>query len=294
MRLLEPQREGGDGDGEFLGDGRPHDLRRFPLVGPLHEDFRSLLKRAVADGEDFVHGHVAGAGQHHVVQIVEALVAFVEQVGRNVRDGLLRAGDVDFDRVLVVQALEQVEEDLPARLVEVHADLLPDDALFLLHRLLGEVRVLDKVEEDLEVLPEVGRTGEQVTGAVEGRVGVGAGAGLREPFEGIQFFTFKEFVFKEVSRAPGQDLFFPAFDLQCVVDGPVVGPDDRVGGRITGFRVDQDGEAGLVADLVIGVAQKLISVFDDVCHVSPPPRRRRSRCPSEGTPCRARCCSPSR
>ena len=209
-------------------------------------------------------------------------------------DGLLRPGDVDLHGVLVVKRAEQVEEDLPARLVEVHADLLPDDALLLLHRLLGEVGVLDEVEEDLEVLPEVGRAGEQVTGAVEGRVGVGAGAGLREPFEGIQFFTFKKFVFEEVGRAPGQDLLFPAFDLQRVVDGAVIGPDDRVGGRITGFRIDEDGESRLVADLVVGVAQQVVFMLDDVCHVSPPPRRRRHRCPSGGTPCRASCCLPSR
>ena len=292
--LLEAERESGDGDGEFLGDGRPHDVCRLALVGTLHKDFGRLLQTVVADGEDVVHGHVAGTGQDHVVQVVKALIALVQKVCRDVGDGLLGAGDVDLHRVFVVEGLEQVEEDLPARLVEVHADLLPDDALFLLHRCLREVGVLDEVEEDLEVLLEVGRAGEEVTGAVEGRVCVGAGTGLREPFEGIQFFAFKEFVLEEVGRAPGQDLLFPAFDLQRVVDGTEIGPDDRIGGRITGFRVDEDSESGLMVDFIIGVAQKVVSVFDDVRHLSPPPRRLPYRCPSGGTPCRVKCCSPSR
>ena len=293
MSLLEPQRERGDGDGEFLVCHRSDDFFRLSFVGPFHENFLVFPETAVANRQDLFYCDVSGHCQSHVVEVIEVLITAVKKVCRNVGDGLFCPGNVHPDRVPHIESFQKVEKHLPARVVEVHADLLPDDALLLLHGRFREVGVLDEVEEDLQVFLEMRGAGKEVTGPVEAGVGVGAGTGLREPLKGVEFFTFKEFMFEEMGRAPGQLFLFSAPDFEGVVDGPVIGPDDGIGSGIPGFRVDENGKAGVVENFVIGVPQEGVFMWDDLCHVSPPPRHR-SRSPSEGRPCPGSHCLPYR
>lgn len=104
---------------------------------------------------------------------VERLVAGVEGIGGDVGDGLLGAGDGHPDGVVVKQALHQAVEHLVLRVVLHHADLLSDDALLLVHALLGEVGDGHKGQEDFQVIIELLRALEEIAG--DGRAGEGVG-----------------------------------------------------------------------------------------------------------------------
>jgi len=92
-------------------------------------------------------GEVSRHRKHHIVQVIEIVVALVQQIGGDVGDGLHRSGNVDPHRMLLVQGLQQIELPPPSGVVVVHLDLLADDALLLLHGLGGEIGLLDEIQQ---------------------------------------------------------------------------------------------------------------------------------------------------
>ena len=119
---------------------------RLGDMGTLHGDGSCRLEDLITEAQSGVRIEVARYRQHHVVQVVEAVIAAIEQVGVDPGDGLHGTGDVDAQRMLLIERTEQVEVHLPVGVIVIHADLLPDDALFLGNRSLGEIGLGDKLQ----------------------------------------------------------------------------------------------------------------------------------------------------
>ena len=81
---------------------------------------------------------------------VEMVMDLEEQLGVDLCNRLDAACDVHLYTVVLVQALQKVEHHPPARVVLVHSDFLPDDALLLLHCFLGEIRMGHTIQQNLQ------------------------------------------------------------------------------------------------------------------------------------------------
>ena len=99
-------------------------------------------------------------------------MTIVEGLGGDVRNTLHTACDGGTGRAIFIQRLHQALVALPLGVILDHADLLPDDALLLLHRLFGEVGNGHEGEKDLQILIELLRGGEIVAGDGVGSEGV--------------------------------------------------------------------------------------------------------------------------
>ena len=135
------------------------------------------------------------------MEVVERAVAAVQQIVCNFRNALNSAGDVDANRMLLVQTAQHVEEYPPAGVVVAHADLLPDNALFLGNAFRREVRRLDKGEQDLQRSLEVVGAAEEIAGLVERGERVGVGTSLGVQVEHIAVLVLEQLVFQEVGDA---------------------------------------------------------------------------------------------
>ena len=154
-------------------------------------------------------------------------MAGVEGVRGDVGDGLDGPGDGGADGVVVVEPLQHGEEHLVLRVVLDHADLLADDALLLVHALLGEVGDGDKGEENLQVLIEFLRALEVV--ARDGRAGEGVGAGPvgRQVLEGVAVLGVEHLVLQEVGH-PRRGVPPLAVQLKAHVHAAVIGGEKGV------------------------------------------------------------------
>ena len=52
--------------------------------------------------------------------------------------------------MIVIHGLQQIEQHSPGGIILDHADLLTDNALFLVHACLGKVRLLYKGQQDTQ------------------------------------------------------------------------------------------------------------------------------------------------
>ena len=204
------------------------------------------LQQAVAGVHHLVGGDATGHHQAHIVQVIVAIITAVQQFGSDLGDGLHGAGDVHADGVLVEQTLQHIEQHAAVGLVLAHTDLLTDDALLLLHRLLGEVGVLHELQQNLQAGQDILGGVEHIGGAVKGGVGVGAGAGLRKLTEGVALLALEQLVLQVVGDALGHLLHAAVGGGQHVVHRAVFGGEHRVDGGSLGLRPHHDTQAALV------------------------------------------------
>ena len=212
--------------------------------------------------------HIAHHAQHHVAGVIEGPVAVVEGLGGDMADALHRPGHGDPGGTLLIQTFHQVGVDLPVRCVLHHADLLADDALLLLHALVGEIGDGDELEQDLQVLIEVLGAVEIVGGDGVAGKGVGLGAVLRQDLEGVAVLGVKHFVLQIVGDAR-RGVLPLAVQLKAQVHPAVAGDEKGAGLGVMGLADDPDGQAvgqGLLinplADLrVIALGHGLVASF---------------------------------
>ena len=242
------------------------------LLRPAHRlKGRCFFEHPVRHLQRLVGVKISRDGQHHVVQVVEGVVAAVEQVGVDPGNRLDGARDVHLDAIVVVKAVQQVKGHPPARVVLIHADLLPDDALLLLHRLLGEVGVGHAVQQNLQRLLEFARAGEQVAGLVEAGEGVGGGSGLGVPVKCVAVLALKHLVLQVVGDALRHpNLLSPLLRLEAGVDRAVLGREHGVGGGKSRHGVEQHGQSRRMLHPDILFAQVLV-LNDLAAHLIPPP-----------------------
>ena len=102
-------------------------------------------------------------------------MAHIQNFRGNCLYAFYSAGNILFDRIVVIHQINGIHTYHILGLVTVHIDFLGDDALFFLHIFFGKMGMPHKLHEQLEALLEMIRTGKivicpQKTG---GRIGAG-------------------------------------------------------------------------------------------------------------------------
>ena len=231
--LLEAEHEQRRGHIELFLNIRLHNLRRLVREIALNSELRRLFEDTVRHLEHFVNGHVARDGERHIIQVVKRVVAAIQKVGRDLRNRINGPCDINAHGMHLIERAQAVEHDLPVRLILVHPNFLPDNALLLLHGLLREIWRLHKVQKDLQRCLEIARTGKKVAGAFKRCVGIGGRARLRIAGEGVEILAFKELVLQKVRdslRHLGKIRLVAA--LKTRVDRAVLRAEQRIGGGI--------------------------------------------------------------
>ena len=146
---------------------------------------RGLLfgEHLLRDLHDRLGVHVALHAQHHVGGGVEDPVAVVERFGGDVGDALHSPRNAVADGVVGIEHLQQIVVNRKAGIILAHADLLGDDALLLLHGLLGKVRGGDKVQQHAQVFLKALGALKVIAGDARGGEGVGVGPVCRQNVE---------------------------------------------------------------------------------------------------------------
>lgn len=85
--------------------------------------------------------------------------------------------------------------------VVIHADFLRDDAAFLFHALLGEIRRGDEREQNLKILFKIFGAVEMVGGHAVAGKGVGIAARFCELLHGVVLRQVEHFMLQIVRRA---------------------------------------------------------------------------------------------
>ena len=67
-----------------------------------------------------------------------------------------------FDRVFLVQAVQEIKEQLPASAVVIHSYFLSDNTLFLLYAFLRKIRTLNIVHKRFDIFFDIRRCREQI------------------------------------------------------------------------------------------------------------------------------------
>ena len=199
-------------------------------------------------------------------------MAGVEGVGGDVGDGLPAARHREADGMVLVQAGEQVDEDLPLRVVLDHLDLLADDALLLLHALGGEPGDRDKGEEGLQILLKLLGALKIVPGDGRAGEGVGRGAVGRQILKGIALLGVEHLVLQKMGHTGGGLLPGPV-QLKAHIHPAVVGGEEGEGLAEAGLYIHINGQAILEPGVEEGLSHPGIDRFFHVHHASLPFRK---------------------
>ena len=78
--------------------------------------------------------------------MIKRFVAAVQHFLINLVDGLHRTGNIDMDGMNLIESFNQSKINPPIRVITVHVDFLRDNAFFLIHILIGKIRMLNKVD----------------------------------------------------------------------------------------------------------------------------------------------------
>ena len=186
------------------------------------------LQHLVTDTENIIGLKVARDTEHHIVEIIKSIVAVVEELGGDFGDRLYRSRDVYLNGMIAVHFFEHIEHNAPLGGIVVHTDFLTDNALLLRDCLLGKVRTLNEVEQDLEAFREFVGTAEQIAGLVKGGVGVRVCACLGVFEERVAVLALEHFVLKVVSDAVWNSPDLAAVERERVVDTAVARAENRV------------------------------------------------------------------
>ena len=192
---------------------------------------------------------------------------------RDLRDAFHRARNVVFNRMLVVQHTQEVEEDAPLRVVVVHFDLLSDDALLLFDGLRRKIRGLDEVQQNLKRLICLLRAGIQVARRLKRSVRVRRRADLRIARKGIAVLAFKQFVLEEMrDTCRGYFIFRLIAAPESLVDRAVARTEQRVCAAHLRLGIYEDRQTGRVLYAPITVAEQFaFSYFHCVHSAAPSP-----------------------
>ena len=171
----------------------------------------------------------------------------------------------------VIQPLQHIQKHAPCRRIVAHFDLLPDDALLLLHRLLREIRMLHKIQQNVQRRPHIPGTSKQIRRAVKAGECIGGRAGRGIPLERIAVLTFKQLVL-QIMRDPRRHGGFlrVVADAEHIVDRSVAGGKHRVGRGVVRLGIHKNGQSGGMVDPHTALAGARIRKFLLVHAPSPP------------------------
>ena len=158
-------------------------------------------------------------------------MALIEGFCGDVGDGLPAPRQGDAQGVILVQRPLEVLIHPPGGVIFDHLDLLPNDALLLIHALLGEIALRDEGEQGAQVLFKplgaveiVGRHGRR-------REGVGRGAVGGELLQGVALLGVEHLVFQKM-RHSGRGLLPHAVLAEADVHAAVAGGEKGVGFQV--------------------------------------------------------------
>ena len=159
---------------------------------------------AVGDGKYRFGIYVTAYDERHIRELIKALVATVQKLGRDLADRGNRAADVAAHTMMLVHRLQKPIKATVGRIVVVHAYFLGNNANLGLHRFFWKIRVSDKIKKLAERFLEAIGTAEQICRFVERGVGIGVGAVFRKALESIaSVLRHKELMLQKVRDAVG-------------------------------------------------------------------------------------------
>ena len=196
------------------------------------------------------------------MQIIKSIVAVIQQLVRNVGDGLHRTGNINAHRVVLIQAPQQVKGAHPAGYIIVHGDLLADNPLFFFHRLRRKVRVLHKVQQNLQRLVKVVAALEQIAGLVKGSIRIGRRTGGRKALKSVQLLGLKQLVLQKVCNSFRYlGVFGSVRALKAIVNGAILGTDHRISRAVMGLRHHKYFQPRRVVNFIIAFVQNGRNLF---------------------------------
>ena len=175
--------------------------------------------------ENLLRVHVAHHHQAHVGGGIKRLVAVVQGLGRDPADALHGPGHRLPHRAVAVQGLHHLAVYLPLGVVLDHADLLGDDALFLFHALVGEIRHGHEGQQNPQIFIKMLGAVEIIGGDGVAGEGVGLGPALGQLLHGAAVRRVEHLVLQIVGDAGG-GVQPPAVQLKAHIHAAVAGGEE--------------------------------------------------------------------
>ena len=107
---------------------------------------------------------------------IEGPMAVMEQLRRDLPDAFAAAEDRYADGMIFIKTQCQIFKHTAVRIVQMHTDLLVDDADFLLYALFRKIGCGHKFQQQFQSRFKILRTGDVVGRHIIARKGIGAGA----------------------------------------------------------------------------------------------------------------------
>ena len=155
-------------------------------------------------------------------------MAGVEDFRCDFRDALNGSDDFFTDRVITIQQLQQTVVVGSTGVVLPHMNFLPDDALFLSDRLLGEIRRGDKMKQKTQVLFEQPRAVKIIRRHIGRGKRIGIGTVLRQKRQSIVSVRQVEHLMLQIMGHTGGGIIGNTVERKPAVSPAVVGREDRI------------------------------------------------------------------
>ena len=118
----------------------------------------------------------------------------------------------------MVERVEEIKKQYPARRIVVHTDFLTDYALLFFDSFLCKKGMLNKIEQNLKRLVKFVGAGKEIAGLVKRSVGVCRSARLGKTRKGVSLLTFKKLMLEKMSDSLRYNCIFSIlFGLECVI-----------------------------------------------------------------------------
>ena len=231
----------------------------------------------VRDLHHLVGINVAADHEHHIVKIVERVVAVIERFRCDVRDALDRAADVLAYRVMAVHTLEHTVKAAITRVVVIHPYFLGYYSYLVCDRLGREIGVSDEIYQLAKRRSVIVGAREEVRGLVERGVGVRIRAESRELLKRVaSVLVGKELVLEKMRNSVGnRDLL--ATHGKAAVERAVLDSHNCVGrGQLLGKNYDRKARGVLVLSVFLAEQRAFVKLV--VIHRRPPRPPRRKPC----------------
>ena len=100
------------------------------------------LEHFVADFNYFVNVNVTCNCKHHIIEIIEIVVAVVECLRCDFGNGLNRACNIYFDRIIGIHCTKHIKHYNPFAVIVIHTDFLSNNTLLFFDIFFCEMGLL--------------------------------------------------------------------------------------------------------------------------------------------------------
>ncbi|MPM67710.1 hypothetical protein SDC9_114634 [bioreactor metagenome] len=200
-------------------------------------------------------------------------MAGVEGFRGNLGDGLVGAGHRHPHRMVLIQRGQQIHEHLPVWIILNHGNFLADNALLLVHALLGKPGHGHKGQENPQIVLKFFGAFKIIARNCSAGEGVGRGAVGRQVLKGVAVLGVEELVLQEMGHAGG-GVLPDAVHLIAHVHAAVIG--GKKGVALAEFRLGEhvNGQPVIQPGMCHGLANAGILPY---FHRFTPPCRLRNR-----------------